>query len=566
MRYVLIFFLFSTFLNAQEFYLLNGENEIYTYEYSTGTTQFVIAVNVPSSLLLTDIAYADEDHFYGIDANGTIINIDLATGEYDTVYQWPGDLFTNGLVYNNNHLTFINAALNELVEYDINANTISQKPIGTGNSGDITYYKGNLLFQGTNVEDVLAYDGNVVKSVACADSIGLWGMANFSTSCGTNLLLAFGSGGKVWEYDIEGQTYSLIDDVYSAVGGINGATTINEQFAYDCNLVALEEVYCKFLRDDYVFVCEYNNNTEINSIGYVDTGYNHYPLIEMDLSGTIILDIAFSSEGLLYGITDGQEIIQIFGDSTTETIAPVGGIEGYNGLVGNASNQFLLIGSTENKVLTFDLATNSIISEFEIPEGSPGDATFFKGNLLYQGMLNDFYAYDGTDSQTVFCNDITPFRAISNRFVNCQSNDVIAITDDGVLYRYQVQGTPGLFFERNIASQADVIYGAANRLEYMASVCTLVPLDYINCDLGVSEATYLEIDLYPNPANNVLYINTHNFSEVLFYSMYSIDGKLLANGIVENELSIRQLVSGVYFLKLYNIDKTVSAIKRFIKN
>lgn len=567
---LLLAFLTSFIASSQEFYILNLENQIYTYEYSTGAINFVVEVNYPTGIQITDIAYADADHFYGIDVLGAIINIDLVTGDYTTVFQLPSDLNFNGLVYNSNNqlVAITNTNDSRLITIDLNTNTIvSEIFIGTGNSGDITYYKGNLLFQGVvSGSDILAYDGTTVKSVACFTSTGLWGIANYITSCDSNLVLAFDAGGEIWEYDIEGQTYELIDTASAITGGLGGATTVNEQNAYNCDLVDLEEVNCKLMVDEYVFICEYNNATKINSIQYLDTSNNLYHLFDIDLVDTILLDIAFSSEGLLYGITDDQEIIEIFGDGTFEVVAEITGVEGYNGLVGDASNQLLLMGSTESKILTFDIANGTIGSEIEIPEGSPGDATFYRGNLLYPGVSGDFYAYDGVESKTVLCNEIIPFSAIANRFGICSSFDIIAITEGGVLYEYQVQGNIGLSYERDYSTQVGVVFGAANRLEYMASECPLIPISFIDCELGVTELKQSELNLYPNPANDVVYLSAPEFEEALFYELYSLEGKFLEEGMLDTKLQIQQLSAGVYFLKLYNVAKTILATKKFIKN
>lgn len=500
---LLVFALFfNVVLFAQEFYLLNNDNQIYSYNYGNGVATFLTSVNMPDDQLV-DIAYADEDHLYATTSAALIINIDITTGDFDVVFEFQNDHNYNGLVYNtDNNLVAIDSQAGAIITFSLDTNTvISEYIIGTGNPGDLTYYQGNLLFQGMNSTDIFSFDGTTVKSVACAHFVGYWGMSNFTTDCNTNLFLAFDGGGKVWEYDIEGQTYEEYDNLNTQLGGIYGSTTVNEQFAYDCSLVDLEEIYCEFLREDRYFLCEYNTATQMNSIKVVDPALNLDHLFEIDLAGAILWDVAFSSSGLLYGVTDSQQIVQIGGDGSVQFIAQLENVSGYESLVGNASNELILIGSTEAKLLTFSLDSNSIVSEIEIPEGTPGDATYYKGNLLYPGIaVYDMYAYDGATAETIACTNILPFRGMANLFESCQNNEVVAFKEDGRFYRFNVQGN-GLAFGVDRSSEVDVVYGATSRTEYLASACTLVSLNILDCGPAPVTGEFFVCDY--NPSNGL---------------------------------------------------------------
>jgi len=500
---LLVFALFfNVVLFAQEFYLLDSNNQIYSYNYSDSSINSLVIVDSSVGTLL-DIAYASPDHMYGTSNLGIIVDIDILTGDFDVVFEFQNGQIPSGLVYNtDNNLVMIDSSIGAIVTLSLDSNTIiSEFIIGTGNPGDLTYYQGNLLFQGTNSEDLLAYDGSIVKSIACADLVGYWGLSNFITDCNTNLLLAMDGGGRIWEYDIEGQTYEQIDDLASEIGGVYGATTVNEQFAYDCTLVNLEEVYCEFLREDRFFLCEYNTATQTNSIKVVDPSLNLDHLFEIDLPGSILWDIAFSSSGELYGITDNQQILRIEGSGSVETIAQLENVSGYASMVGNTSNELVLIGSTEAKILTFSLDTNTIISETEIPEGSPGDGTYYRGNLLYQGItVYDMYAFDGTTAETIACNNVLPFRGMANLFENCQSNGVIAFKEDGRFYHFNVEGN-GLILGVDRSSEVDLVYGATTRTEYLASACTLEPLEILDCGPAPVTGEFFVCDY--NPSNGI---------------------------------------------------------------
>jgi len=248
----ILLLLVSTLMGAQEFYLVNENNIIYTYDYSNGQVSLLTIVNLPGQSIL-DIAYADSNHLYAITDSDDLIDIDVATGNFVIIHEFLGNFIASGLVYSpNNDIILINSGLSTMITFDLDTGSIvSDVFIGEENSGDITFFKGNVLFQGITSQDIFAYANGTITSVACTDTVGLYGMSNYFTDCNNNLVLAFDDIGRVLEYDIDGQTYEEIDTVLSTVGVVYGATTINEQFAYDCPLVELEEISCELgVRDN----------------------------------------------------------------------------------------------------------------------------------------------------------------------------------------------------------------------------------------------------------------------------------------------------------------------------
>ncbi len=72
-----------------------------------------------------------------------------------------------------------------------------------------------------------------------------------------------------------------------------------------------------------------------------------------------------------------------------------------------------------------------------------------------------------------------------------------------------------------------------------------------------------EIDLFPNPTENIVNLKTSNFNN-LFYQFSDFNGKLLKEGkiISENtEISVNKLPSAVYFLNVFNNQKLVKIFK-----
>jgi len=74
-----------------------------------------------------------------------------------------------------------------------------------------------------------------------------------------------------------------------------------------------------------------------------------------------------------------------------------------------------------------------------------------------------------------------------------------------------------------------------------------------------------EIKLYPNPSENVIYIegfNLVNFN----YQIISVNGSILTedNAVSGQEIDVSHLASGLYFIKI-NTEQYGQTIKRFIK-
>ncbi len=87
-------------------------------------------------------------------------------------------------------------------------------------------------------------------------------------------------------------------------------------------------------------------------------------------------------------------------------------------------------------------------------------------------------------------------------------------------------------------------------------------------DKTINASNY--INVYPNPANNYYMIDiAGDYSGVLSYELYSIDGRLILRGSInnksQNRIDINKLESGVYFIKVFN-DYELVYNSKLIKN
>ncbi|MDO6596724.1 T9SS type A sorting domain-containing protein [Oceanihabitans sp. 2_MG-2023] len=84
---------------------------------------------------------------------------------------------------------------------------------------------------------------------------------------------------------------------------------------------------------------------------------------------------------------------------------------------------------------------------------------------------------------------------------------------------------------------------------------------------NISDTTTL-IDVFPNPAHNVIHINT-SITSPLQMEIYSIDGKYIFEKKLRNStnnVDISSLNTGLYFIKIWNKNSEDFIIKKIIKN
>ena len=83
-----------------------------------------------------------------------------------------------------------------------------------------------------------------------------------------------------------------------------------------------------------------------------------------------------------------------------------------------------------------------------------------------------------------------------------------------------------------------------------------------NIAMGVKNIVNTLIKVYPNPANSTVYIQSDTKVSAV---ISSIDGKILSEQADAKEIDISRLADGMYFIMLYNDDKQLITIRKFIK-
>jgi hypothetical protein len=82
----------------------------------------------------------------------------------------------------------------------------------------------------------------------------------------------------------------------------------------------------------------------------------------------------------------------------------------------------------------------------------------------------------------------------------------------------------------------------------------------LDCATGISSVTTNQVIVYPNPAKDIVYIQT-NLQTPYIFRLLSVDGKEVVSGSstyeVQNSISIENMPEGLYIIELQNTQKTI---------
>ncbi len=278
-----------------------------------------------------------------------------------------------------------------------------------------------------------------------------------------------------------------------------------------------------------------------------------------------ITDIALTSSGDLYAVTNGWQIFKIDqsnGEATLVVDLPIG--DPYTALVSNSQNQLLTSRIFSEQLYSYNLDTD--ILEFVGGNiSTPGDFTFYKGNLVYPNILNDFIkAYDGNNIINIGCS--IPFLyTFVNDFVDCEINNVFAFDQFANLYRFDLE-TEDYEQIAEFFNDTGLLNGGATHTEWMASDCPVVPMETVLCNpLSTNDFNYSGISLKTNPVEEIIEFEISKPIKVS-YVLYSINGKLLKKGPLEDDtISISEFSSGLYMLQFTDKSGQLVFQERIIK-
>ena len=306
-----------------------------------------------------------------------------------------------------------------------------------------------------------------------------------------------------------------------------------------------------------------NNVNDIQVVTIEDLSVTYLFTVPIAEAG-FITDLAFAPNGNLYGVTNVWTIIEIdLINKTFTTIADLPSGDSYTALVSNADFELFTSKYLSQELYKYNILTQE--TTFVSNEiSTPGDFTFYKGNLVYPGFFNDFIkSFDGTNITDVGCS-VPLLWTFVNHFEDCETNTIYAFDQFAKLYQYDLE-TENYELLADLVSETGILYGGATTSEYLASTCPLQKLETVDCVLGNNYNNPHEITLKANPVTHFIELSLKTYTELKF-EIYSVNGKRLASGGVRNnQILIENLASGFYFLKIYTNDGTLVFQKKIIK-
>ena len=263
-----------------------------------------------------------------------------------------------------------------------------------------------------------------------------------------------------------------------------------------------------------------------------------------------ITDLAFSPSGRLFAVTNVWTILEI--DLQNETFIPIADLPSgnpYTALVCNSNDELFTSRIFAEELYSYNINTGDI-TLVDTGISTPGDFTYFKGNLVFPNIMNDFIkAYDGTSISNVGCS-VPLIWTFVNVFTDCEDNIIYAFDQFAKMYRYDLE-TENFEIVADFVQETGLLYGGATMTEYMASDCPLVSLETVSCEpLGTENFNAFGIALKSNPVDADIELVV-NIPYQLSHVLINTEGRVVSRGkVLNNSIPIGDLPSGLYFLQL----------------
>ena len=135
----------------------------------------------------------------------------------------------------------------------------------------------------------------------------------------------------------------------------------------------------------------------------------------------------------------------------------------------------------------------------------------------------------------------------------------------------EVISSSGGYFSNNVYS-LNLSYGEAvitNMTSTNGALSLSNGFHFVSNNSSLSsslELLELSLSIYPNPTLNHINILSSSVIEIKF-EIYDINGKLISQDLItsDQQINMTQLSSGVYLLKILNVNNTSSKVFRVIK-
>ena len=304
-----------------------------------------------------------------------------------------------------------------------------------------------------------------------------------------------------------------------------------------------------------------------NALFEVDENLNVTSLAQFEFTYGIFFDLAVSPAGVLYAITDAEFLLSL--DIATESAQVVGqlpyGVGIYTALVGQPDGTLLAIDNANGSLIQIDASSGAILEVTEFGQFSPGDLTFYRGNVIFPGSNLNFYTYEeGMGPFPVACTEAQIF-GLANFTDECSTDIIYAFDGDANVYRY-VPDNQSLELLGNIFVSTQNIFGATTFNEWEAGLCPQESLIEIDCDaLSTSEPQTLNWSISPNPTPGPISLSMRALSKPGRIEIVQVTSRAIFSFPYQEEIDLTGLSAGLYFLSIYDATGTLLGTQKLVK-
>lgn len=147
-------------------------------------------------------------------------------------------------------------------------------------------------------------------------------------------------------------------------------------------------------------------------------------------------------------------------------------------------------------------------------------------------------------------------------YIDCKENGGTYDGSGGNLFYSLTPGSLGRH-DRSMTDPANYFKGSLDEFRYWDRALTQEDIVILCENLGIQEVKEYSIKIHPNPAQNVVFI-TGDIDPTTTIRVFDSLGKLVFSKLIQQELDVSSLPSGVYFVKFIN-DKNVNTKKLIIR-
>lgn len=195
--------------------------------------------------------------------------------------------------------------------------------------------------------------------------------------------------------------------------------------------------------------------------------------------------------------------------------------------------------------------------------------------LFHSGTDNIWIPYSITffTYQNLYSSyEILEWDTMLNEYRNKEKNDLIFDENGRLIEMKYYDVNPADYSWRLNNTYTFNIFETANQIikrdinySHISGDSTLKDIFYLNMkSTGVFEISPNSYSLFPNPSNEVIYIQSDIFnSQKLKYEIFNLNGQLVKIGSANSSgnINIQELISGLYFLKIYKPDTKIEILK-----